>query len=132
MHRAIRAAPFSQRQVERRAGFSRGYLSQLLAGNVDLKVRHILSVLDALGIAPGQFFASLYPRTGRAALSAFQNRHGQEAFTKADDLDAFHELGIESLAGLRQRLERCERVVAQLEGLGIVSQPSVAPLRPDP
>lgn len=132
LRRSIRASPLSQRRIEQHAGFSKGYLSQLLAGNLDLKLRHILGVLEALGIAPGQFFAGLYPGTRRAALTAFRERRYRDIATRPSDMDAFHDLGIESLAGLRQRLERCERVVDQLEGLGIVSRSGTATKRPDP
>jgi transcriptional regulator with XRE-family HTH domain len=124
LRRQIQASPLSQCRIEQRAGFSRGYLSQVLAGNLDLKLSHVLAVLEALGVAPGRFFAGLYPDIRRTALATFRERRDRDLAHMPRNMDAFYDLGIESLSGLRQRLERCERAVEQLEGLGIVNMTS--------
>ncbi len=52
----------SQRDIERRIGFSRGYLSQLFNGLVEIKIWQLLAVIDALAMDPGEFFAEMFPR----------------------------------------------------------------------
>jgi hypothetical protein len=51
----------SQDKLERRLEASPGYLGRLLAGRVELKLRHILAVLRVLEIEPSLFFKTLYP-----------------------------------------------------------------------
>ena len=50
-----------QEELERRLEASPGYLGRLLAGRVELKLRHILAVLRVLEIEPSLFFKALYP-----------------------------------------------------------------------
>ena len=45
----------SQRELERRYGWGHGYLSQILAGRVDLKVKTLLQVVQAFEIEPHEF-----------------------------------------------------------------------------
>jgi transcriptional regulator with XRE-family HTH domain len=52
----------SQRALERRLGLSRGYLSSILSGRVELRQAHVMGVLLALGIHPSIFFDLAYPR----------------------------------------------------------------------
>lgn len=51
----------SQEELERRLEASPGYLGRLLAGRVELKLRHILAILRVLEIEPSLFFKTLYP-----------------------------------------------------------------------
>jgi len=51
----------SPEELERRLEASPGYLGRLLAGRVELKLRHILAVLRVLEIEPSLFFKTLYP-----------------------------------------------------------------------
>jgi transcriptional regulator with XRE-family HTH domain len=122
LRRIIKRSDLNQREVEDLAGFSRGYLSQLLAGNLDLKVWHVLSVLKAFQIPPGEFFGRIYPaRPPVNALEEFAER----SMPVAEDLDqalaTLYRVGIESLSDLRQRLERCERALAELEAQGLLT-----------
>ena len=48
-----------QKEAEEMAGMSERYLSRLLRGRVDMKVKHLLGVLLAIGEEPGDFFARL-------------------------------------------------------------------------
>ena len=66
----IERSDLSQRRVEKKAGFSKGYLSRLLAQNFDLKVWHLLAVLDSVDSHPGEFFQRLYPIADGAEASA--------------------------------------------------------------
>lgn len=122
LRRMIKRSEYSQRQVEELAGFSKGYLSQLLARNLDLKVWHVLAILDVFQVGPSEFFERLYPGAGRAAaLESFSER----SEPLVDDLDkalsTLYRVGVESLGQLRERLEACERAVAELEEKGLLS-----------
>ncbi len=93
------------RQIEGQAGFSPGYLSQVLAGKIELKLVHIFALLEALDRSPAMLFQSLY---GEDA--------DQEVIALPDDRDvaSVYGIGIESLERLRARLERCEDVLTEL------------------
>lgn len=49
----------TQRQVERQLGYGTGYLSQVLGGRLDLKMKVFLDLLEVLRISPVDFFAEL-------------------------------------------------------------------------
>lgn len=55
----IRSTGHFQNAVERRLGWGEGYLSQLLRGNQDLKVKHVYAILRAIGVPPAEFFSQL-------------------------------------------------------------------------
>ncbi len=59
----IRAAGLSNREVERRMGFSThsGYLSRLFHGSRELKVHQVLAILAAVELPPANFFQAAYP-----------------------------------------------------------------------
>jgi hypothetical protein len=57
---AVRMSQLSNREVERRLGWSTGYLSRLFAEDMDLRVEHILDVCRALDFSPGDFFRVVY------------------------------------------------------------------------
>ncbi|RMH16031.1 MAG: XRE family transcriptional regulator [Acidobacteria bacterium] len=115
----IEDADMTQRQIESRAGFSRGYLSQLLAQNIDLKYRHVLAVLEAVGIAPATFFARVFPppesRPPRGRPLELPPDH------QAANVYGF---GIEAVQELRQRLERCEDALVTLHESGVIDDGS--------
>jgi hypothetical protein len=58
---AIRLSEFSNRDLERKLGFSGGYLSRLFGGQIDIKLSHILTVLDIIGLYPSEFFQMAFP-----------------------------------------------------------------------
>lgn len=60
LYRLVRQSDLTQRAIEERNGFTRGYLSQVLKGHVTLTARHVLGILFALDVDPGAFFAELY------------------------------------------------------------------------
>jgi len=101
---------FTHRELEARTGLSRGYLSQLFANNITLKVSHVLLVLDALEIDPGSFFAALYPPPRWVSGVRLPADH---------DLASVYGFGIEALARVRQRLERCEGALCDLHDTGV-------------
>lgn len=64
LKRKIAGAGTSQKAVERTLGWGDGYISQILAGKVTLKFRHVFSILDVIGISPAEFFGELYGPAG--------------------------------------------------------------------
>ena len=61
LKRAIRALGLSLREVERRLGMSRGYLTRLFAGEMDLKVDHVVLIAEILGVEPEEIFRLAFP-----------------------------------------------------------------------
>lgn len=59
---AMRILDVSNRDVEKQLGLSYGYLSRLFAGSIELKVEHILQILEVIGLTPAEFFQLAYPR----------------------------------------------------------------------
>lgn len=58
---AVRFSNLSNREVERRLGFSAsGYLSRLFAGSSELKLRQILDILEIVGLPPANFFRAAF------------------------------------------------------------------------
>lgn len=62
----IQVTGVSREELERRLEASPGYVRRVLAGQVELKLRHILAILRVLEIEPNLFFQTLYPGAGPA------------------------------------------------------------------
>lgn len=88
----VRLSSVSQRQIEERLGWSRGYLSQVLQGHITLSIAHVLAILKTLGSEPSQFFHSLF---GGATEST-------------------------ALGEIRERLARYDEAFAQLRAKGLL------------
>jgi len=56
LQKRIRDSGKSYREVEKRARIGQDYLRQVLRGSVQLKVAHVLAVLRAIELPPGDFF----------------------------------------------------------------------------
>jgi len=129
IRKMVKDSGLSQRQVEERAGFSKGYLSQLLARNLDLKLWHVLAILDVFGRSPAEFFSNVYPCSRNPALRQFRSR-SQPLTDEMDEVLAhLYKFGVESLEDLRKRLARCEQAISQLETLGFLDE--LPPLKPE-
>lgn len=122
IRRMVGSSGLSHRVVETRAGFSRGYLSQLLSGRRDLKIRHVLAILGAIDRLPGELFGRVYPERRFPALSHFQETSSPLSEETGELLERLYGSGVESLNELRRRLARCERAVTELEDLGLVAK----------
>ena len=68
LRECFRLHDVSQAEVERRAGWPERYVSRLLRGKVRLTFAHLFTILDAVGVDPGEFFLSAYPRSAPALL----------------------------------------------------------------
>ncbi len=58
---AIKLSQVSNRQIERELGLSTGYLTRILGGQVELRMAHVLSVCQIIGLPVGNFFAAVFP-----------------------------------------------------------------------
>ncbi|HWN43100.1 MAG TPA: helix-turn-helix transcriptional regulator [Thermoanaerobaculia bacterium] len=66
----VRVAGRSRQSLERQIGLSSGYLSKILGGTVELRVQHILMIVEAVGLSPGDFFRLAYPPGALSAEAA--------------------------------------------------------------
>ena len=58
---AIRLSGVSYRQIERDLRLSTGYLTRILAGQVQLRLAFVLSICHVIGLPAESFFAALFP-----------------------------------------------------------------------
>src|SRR6202023_3506472 len=68
----VKLSDFSTRELERRLDLGGGTLNRIFTGKIDLKLRHILLVLEVVGMKPERFFqlACARPAAGDEAGSA--------------------------------------------------------------
>lgn len=66
--------------LEQQLGLSRGALSKVLGGSVELRLRQLFQILDAVGVEPEEFFRMAYPRRRAAG--------GEGSRRLLDDLEA--------------------------------------------
>jgi hypothetical protein len=52
----VKLSDFSTRELERRLELGGGTLNRLFSGKIDLKLRHVLLVLEVVGMKPERFF----------------------------------------------------------------------------
>jgi len=113
---AIRLSGISHRQVERELGLSTGYLTRILAGQVELRVRHVLDVCRVIGLPPDRFFAALFPpQDGPESMSRLERGlaqlhppPGRPAPLPGDSSEARSKPVSELLRRLRQAMEDLE------------------------
>lgn len=81
----VRVAGRSRQSLEQQLGLSSGYLSKILGGTVELRARHILMIVEAVGLNPGDFFRLAYPPGAQLSpaterlIEQVQEALGQEA-----------------------------------------------------
>jgi transcriptional regulator with XRE-family HTH domain len=68
----IRGLGFTNREVERRLGVSRGYLTRLFSGVMDLRYDHVSEIAEAIGVDPEDIFRLAYPPTPKPFTPAVQ------------------------------------------------------------
>lgn len=61
LKRAIRSSGSSQKEVDRQIGVQPGYLSQVMIGRLDLKLKHLLRALQAIDVDAAGFFNLAFP-----------------------------------------------------------------------
>ncbi len=97
--------------IEARAGFERGYLSQVLTGHIELKLHHVFTVLDAIGRRRGAFFAALFPLGPKPGGGS---RWLAQSLGVGADVVRIYSAGIEAVEGLQPRLRHCEEALTRL------------------
>lgn len=60
----VRMSGRSRRSIEAELGLGSSGLSKILNGTVRLQVSHVMSILQAVGVEPGEFFQAAFPRRG--------------------------------------------------------------------
>ncbi|HKH49044.1 MAG TPA: helix-turn-helix transcriptional regulator [Thermoanaerobaculia bacterium] len=114
---AIRLSGISHRQVERELGLSTGYLTRILAGQVELRVRHVLDVCRVIGLPPDRFFGALFPpQEGPESMSRLERGLAQlhpppgrpAPLSSGDSSEARSKPVSELLRRVRQALEDLE------------------------
>lgn len=60
----IKSKQLSVAEVERRAGWTQGYLADVLGGRKRLRVEHIDAVLEVLSVNPRDFFLAVFSPPG--------------------------------------------------------------------
>lgn len=58
---AIRLLGFTNREIERRLGYTPSYLTRLFSGQIELRFEHIVDIAQAMGLTADEFFAFAYP-----------------------------------------------------------------------
>jgi transcriptional regulator with XRE-family HTH domain len=63
----VRVSRMSTRELERRLEMSTGTLNRIFSGKVELKLRHILDIHEALELPPEEFFRMAYSKNPETA-----------------------------------------------------------------
>jgi transcriptional regulator with XRE-family HTH domain len=61
----VRMDGLSARQLEEKLSYGAGTVNRLFNGKIELKLRHILLILEVIGIPPSQFFREVFPEDDR-------------------------------------------------------------------
>ena len=75
----LRVLDLSNREIERRLGFSPSYLTRVFTGYVEVKLEHILSIARAMGLSPAEFFSFAYPESAELPSEAAKAIRGRLA-----------------------------------------------------
>jgi hypothetical protein len=62
----VRVKKIPVREVERRLDYAGGTMNRIFNGKIEIKLRHILSVLEILEVPPSAFFQIAYEKGGEA------------------------------------------------------------------
>jgi transcriptional regulator with XRE-family HTH domain len=63
----IRALGFTNREIESRLGVSRGYLTRLFSGTMELRFDHVTEIAEALGVDADELFRLAFPPSRKPA-----------------------------------------------------------------
>ena len=64
LERLMKARGYSRLGLANKLGNHRGYVSQILSGRLELRLAHIVALLEAMDIEPLAYFELLFPRNG--------------------------------------------------------------------
>ena len=71
----IRFSKVQNQEIEKKLGFSGGYMSRLLSGRIDIKISHILEIADILHMHPQEIFSIAFSQAGPSPSPGLQNVH---------------------------------------------------------
>jgi len=116
----VRMYGLSARQLEEKLSYGAGTVNRLFSGKIELKLRHILLILEVIGIPPSQFFREVFPEDDRP-------RSEPEMASRLLDLLERHAPPRRSIQPAPpsvsdEDLDR--RILDALNRLGIATQPS--------
>jgi len=136
----VKLSDLSTRELERRLDLGGGTLNRIFTGKIDLKLRHILLVLEVVGMKPERFFqlACARPAAGEEAggalaaeiLESFQRfgySIGRPSAPPPDRQLSDEELDRRIEAALGRVLRRTAPEPAGALAAGAAAQPSPAP-----
>jgi len=69
---AIRLLGHTNREIERRLGYTPSYLTRLFSGQIELRFEHVVDIARAMGLTADEFFAFAYPPRRDEPSEAFQ------------------------------------------------------------
>ena len=119
---AIRMLGFSNREIERRLGWTPSYMTRILKGNIELKVEHVVDIAGALGLTPREFFLFAFPDRGEppsAAALKLDAMMEDLRPAKAAKLEPRPESKAVTLEDLDQRIESVlQNIFAKMAGKG--------------
>ena len=69
---AIRLLGFTNREIERRLGYTPSYLTRLFSAQIELRFEHIVDIARAMGLTADEFFAFAYPARNDSPSEAAQ------------------------------------------------------------
>lgn len=69
---AIRLLGHTNREIERRLGYTPSYLTRLFSGQIELRFEHVVDIARAMGLTADEFFAFAYPPRNDEPSEAFQ------------------------------------------------------------
>jgi hypothetical protein len=68
----------SIRSLEQKMEVADGIFYKVLSGKITMQMRHLLMIVEALGMRPAEFFEAAYPRTTRPAPKAQREEEDEE------------------------------------------------------
>src|SRR5262245_31995466 len=102
----LRVVGLSNRACERELGLSTGYLTRILAGQVQLRVAHVLDLCQMLDLPPAAFFSALFPPSQTSETTARLLRGLNAVHTQSPSSRTSLEDLLLQLRGTVQELER--------------------------
>lgn len=94
----IHVAGSSKRAVEKKLGVAAGYLTKVVKGGLELRLRHVLEVAEATGFDVAEFFQKAFPPKTAATSGR------REAGVSPGEIAEMEERLRESMNGIRSQL----------------------------
>ena len=85
---ALKQKQRSRLQVEQTLGYSRGYVSKLFHGTVEMRTRHVFEILRAIGMEPWDFFQAAFPPPTKPAEAPPATEAAAAPAISEDELEA--------------------------------------------